>query len=135
MKEYLWTLALNPANWAIAAILLIQLYKLVRPSLPVQVTETADKVSDFFSWAIPACYETVQALEKNNIVSKSSKLSVFFDKLFEESAKQKVALTAADLLKAKAIVSGIAAKDKPITGTLLESIASPILPQVQPPQK
>lgn len=113
MSAYLLEIASNPVNWAILITFLIQIYKLLRPSLPVSITTPGDKVTDFFSWAIPACYQVVQELEKKEVISGSSKLSTFIDKLFEEASKQKITLSAEDVLKAKTIVAGIAASDKP----------------------
>lgn len=112
MKQYLLDLASNPVNWAIAVIFILQVYKAIRPSLPVSVTEKADKVAAFLQWAIPSCYQVVESLEKQNLISGSSKFPVFLDKLIEEGNKQGIDLTTADIQKAKTVVSAIAATDK-----------------------
>ena len=112
MKQYLLDLASNPVNWAIAVIFLLQVYKAIKPSLPISVTEKADKVAAFLQWAIPSCYQVVESLEKQNLISGSSKFPVFLDKLIEEGNKQGINLSIVDIQKAKTVVSAIAATDK-----------------------
>lgn len=124
MKQMLIDWISRPENWLLVILTIIQLYKLLRPSLPKGITDSVDKASSFLEWSIPALYNVVEALEKSGTIDKTSKFSVFFDKLMEEAKKQNIVLSVEDVAKAKTIVSGIAQATK---------LPAPAQPSANPP--
>jgi len=112
MKDMIIAWLSQPENLLILSICLIQVYKLLRPYLPVALVGRIDKTGEFLGWGISSAYHAVEALEKKGLIDPKSKLSVFLDQLFDMATKQGVVLKIEDVIKAKAIVAAMAQAEK-----------------------
>lgn len=112
MKEMIINWLCRPENIILLVIGLIQLYKLIKPSLPAGWVTNIDKASGFLSWAVPAVYNVIEGLEERGLIDKKSKFSAFVDLLFEAAKKQNLTLSMADMAKAKLMAEGLAQASK-----------------------
>lgn len=137
MKEFLIAWFSKPENLILLAIGIVQFYKLIRQYLPANVSTNLDKAAGFLSWAVPAGYHGIEALEARGVIDKNAKFSKFLDGLFEAAVKQNITLSAADILKAKLMVEGIAQASKapaslPTAGVQVAELLKTPLPGVSP---
>lgn len=116
----------------LAAILLIQVYKIARPILPrLGISEsalnTADKALGFVYDVVPGIYRAVEALTKKGKIKPEAKWVEFLKLLNEQAVREGVELTNQAQARAELIVKDLAARDHQP-----ESAAAAISAQLNP---
>lgn len=116
----------------LAAILLIQVYKIARPILPkLGISETtlnnADKALGFVYDVVPGIYRAVEALAKKGKIKPEAKWVEFLKLLNEQAVREGVELGNQAQARAELIVKDLAARDHQP-----ESVAAAINSQLNP---
>lgn len=120
----------SATNVMVVVILLIQLYKLLRPALlktetGAQIVGTVDAAYGFVYEFAPAIYRIVEVGQKKGLFGKDRKPKEFLDLLRDEAKKQGVTLEPAHEATAKLIAADMAAaehqNDFPVGSQVLHS--------------
>jgi hypothetical protein len=120
----------------LAAILLIQVYKIARPILPkLGISENtlnaADKALGFVYDVVPGIYRAVEALTKKGRIKPEAKWVEFLKLLNEQAVQEGVELTNQARARAELIVKDLAARDHQ-PGTVAGTIENQLNPSPAP---
>jgi hypothetical protein len=126
----------NLGFFFIAAILLIQIYKIARPILPkLGVSEgflnTMDKAMGFVYDVVPGIYRVVEAMASKGKIKPEAKWVEFLKLLDEQARQEGVTLSSAERARAELLVKDLAAQDhQPKTTASVNPTLAPALAAV-----